>query len=87
VVLEGLTDEVGLERAVHRVRVAMEPAFELEGGLVLPVRASVGHVLAAPGEGWEELLERADLEMYRVKHQIRGSVPEQRGHEGVRTRT
>jgi diguanylate cyclase (GGDEF)-like protein len=87
VVLEGLTDEVGLERAVHRVRVALEPAFELEGGLVLPVQASVGHVLAGHDEGWEELLERADLEMYRVKHHIHGSVPEQRAHVDVRTST
>jgi diguanylate cyclase (GGDEF)-like protein len=85
VVLEGLTDEVGLERALHRVRVALEPELDLDGGLVLPVKASVGHVLATPHEGWEELLERADLEMYRVKHLVRGDVPAQRSHVDVRT--
>ena len=85
VVLEGLTDQVGLERTVHRLQVALEPAFELEGGLVLPVQASVGQVLANREEGWEELLERADLEMYRVKHLVRGAVPPQRTHVDVRT--
>ena len=85
VVLEGLTDEVGLERALHRVRVALEPDFVMENGMVLPVEASVGHVLASREEGWEELLERADLEMYRVKHLSKDPVPSQRSHVDVRT--
>jgi diguanylate cyclase (GGDEF)-like protein len=84
VVLEGLADEVGLERAVHRVRVALAPPLELDGGLRLEVEASVGFVLAGPEDSWEELLERADLEMYRIKH-LRDGLPAQREHVDLRS--
>jgi GGDEF domain-containing protein len=53
---------------------------KVDNGLTLQVMASVGRVLAGEDDAWEDLIERADLDMYRVKHLSRdgGRIPTQR---------
>jgi len=61
-----------------RVREALAPAIAVDDEVILQVHASIGHVMAGPDDSWDELIERADLDMYRVKHLVRGSVTESR---------
>ena len=80
VVLEGLADEAGLDAAARRVEKALDGPVQVDEGLALPLHASIGRVLAREGDPWEELIDRADLDMYRVKHLGRtpGQIPTQR---------
>jgi diguanylate cyclase (GGDEF)-like protein len=80
VVLEGLDDSAGLESAMARVQRALSGRFEVGDELSLEVTASIGRVLASNDDAWEDLIERADLDMYRVKHLGRQgtSIPSQR---------
>jgi diguanylate cyclase len=80
VVLEGLDDEAGLTGATARVQQALSGRFEVDDQLSLEVTASIGRVLASSEDAWEDLIERADLDMYRVKHLGRdgGRIPSQR---------
>jgi len=74
IVYEGLKSPQALEPAMARIRAALAPAITVDDELTLPVQASVGHVVAGPGDRWEELIERADLDMYRVKHLVHGNA-------------
>jgi diguanylate cyclase (GGDEF)-like protein len=83
VVLEGLEGPEALHRAKARVQSALAGAIEVDDDVVLQLHASIGHVLARSGDAWQDLIERADLDMYRVKHLGRESdapvrVPTQR---------
>jgi diguanylate cyclase (GGDEF)-like protein len=84
VVLEGLTDQAALDAAAQRVERAVVGAVRVDDGLTLHIAASVGRVLAREDDPWEELIARADLDMYRVKHLSRtetrteGRIPTQR---------
>jgi diguanylate cyclase (GGDEF)-like protein len=68
IVYEGLHNPAALEAAAHRIEQALSAPIELDGGLTLCVEASLGHVLATGDDPWQDLIERADLDMYRVKH-------------------
>ncbi len=74
VVYEGLPDPEALADAAARLEAALREPITLDGKHAVVVSGSVGHVLAAANETWEDLLERADLDMYRVKHLRRGDV-------------
>ena len=74
IVYEGLLDPAALERAQARVATALEPTIQVDDELTLQLGASIGSVLASGDEEWAELIERADLDMYRVKHLARGDM-------------
>jgi diguanylate cyclase len=74
VVYEGLADAGALAVAKERVERALEAPVRVDDELVLTLAASVGHVLAAGAEQAMDLIERADLDMYRVKHLRRGDL-------------
>ena len=79
-VLPGADEEVASEIA-ERARLAIcgEPymvggePMELAGSL-LPVTTSVGVAVASSGEGWDDLLRRADEALYRAKRMGRDRV-------------
>ncbi len=65
-----LPGTVGDEEAVEiaeQVRQAIREPFEL-GGNIVHIAASVGIAFGAPGVGESELIRRADVAMYRAKH-------------------
>ncbi|HUR14907.1 MAG TPA: GGDEF domain-containing protein [Mycobacteriales bacterium] len=74
VLLEGLTDASAVEQAAARVQRALDPPVRVDDEIVLLLTASIGHVVATGEEHWEDLIERADLDMYRVKHLGRGNL-------------
>jgi diguanylate cyclase (GGDEF)-like protein len=80
VVLEGLDGQAALDAAARRIERAVVGPVKVDDGLTLQVMASVGRVLAGEDDSWEDLIERADLDMYRVKHLSRdgGRIPTQR---------
>ncbi len=73
VVYEGLPDPAALTAAADRLEQALREPITLDGRHSVVVGGSVGHVMAADNESWEDLLDRADLDMYRVKHLRRGN--------------
>jgi diguanylate cyclase (GGDEF)-like protein len=74
VVLEGLSDEHALEVAKRRVARALDGPVQVDAELSLGIAASIGHVLAGGEELGTDLIDRADLDMYRIKHLRRGAV-------------
>jgi diguanylate cyclase (GGDEF)-like protein len=74
IVYEGLSDASSVQHAATRVQRALEPPVRVDDEIELLVTASVGHVVATGEERWEDLIERADLDMYRVKHLSRGDL-------------
>lgn len=74
IVYEGLTSPRAVEQAATRVQRALEEPVRVDDEIVLHVSASIGHVVANGDERWEDLIERADLDMYRVKHLSRGDL-------------
>jgi diguanylate cyclase len=74
IVYEGLQDGAAFERASGRVHRALAAAIEVDADLTLEVTASIGSVLASSEDAWDELIERADLDMYRIKHLARGDM-------------
>jgi diguanylate cyclase (GGDEF)-like protein len=74
VVYEGLHDPVALDTATERIQRALRGPIHVDDGLSIEIGASIGHVLATGDDHWEELIERADLDMYRVKHLGRGDI-------------
>jgi diguanylate cyclase len=74
VVYEGLSDEHALEVGKRRVARALEGPVQVDAELSLGIAASIGHVLAGGDELGTDLIERADLDMYRIKHLRRGGM-------------
>ena len=74
VVYEGLHDSAALETATVRIEQALRSPIRVDDELTVEIGASIGHVLATGDDRWEELIERADLDMYRVKHLRRGNI-------------
>jgi len=74
VVLEGLADSGALAVAKERVEHALDAPVQVDDELVLSLDASIGHVLANGEDHATDLIERADLDMYRVKHLRRGDI-------------
>ena len=71
---EGLTSPTAVEHAAARVQRALADPVRVDDEIVLQVCASIGHVVATGDERWEDLIERADLDMYRVKHLSNGDL-------------
>lgn len=67
VVCEGLEHPSALEAAVTRIERVLHEPVHLDD-LQLTVTASIGYVTASGDDPWDDLIERADLDMYRVKH-------------------
>jgi GGDEF domain-containing protein len=63
-----------VEQAAVRVQRALAAPVRVDDEIVLQVTASIGHVIATGEERWEDLIERADLDMYRVKHLSKGDL-------------
>jgi diguanylate cyclase (GGDEF)-like protein len=74
VVYEGLYDASALEAATVRIEESLRSPIRVDDELSLEIGASIGHVLATGDESWQDLIERADLDMYRVKHLRRGEI-------------
>jgi diguanylate cyclase (GGDEF)-like protein len=74
IVYEGLTSPTAVEQAAVRVQRALAAPVRVDDEIVLQVSASIGHVVATGEERWEDLIERADLDMYRVKHLSNGDL-------------
>jgi diguanylate cyclase (GGDEF)-like protein len=79
VVYEGLHEPAALETAKSRIERALSAPIDADNGLRLLIHASIGHVLATGDESWDDLIERADLDMYRTKHVRRGDIKRQPG--------
>jgi diguanylate cyclase (GGDEF)-like protein len=75
IVCENLQGEAALTAAIHRVDRALSASIPIDGDLTLEVGATIGHVLATSHDPWQDLIERADLDMYRLKH-LRRSADE-----------
>jgi diguanylate cyclase (GGDEF)-like protein len=74
IVLHGLHQEANAMMVAGKVVAAAGEPFEL-AGQPLQVGASVGVAFWRPGqEGWKDVLERADLMLYRAKAAGRGQV-------------
>jgi diguanylate cyclase (GGDEF)-like protein len=74
IVLHGLHQEANAMMVAGKVVAAAGEPFELAGQPLL-VGASVGVAFWRPGEeGWKDVLERADLMLYRAKAAGRGQV-------------
>ena len=74
VVYEGLLDGSALDVATVRISTALSAPIVVDEELTLSIGASIGHVLATGDDEPEALIERADLDMYRVKHLHRGDI-------------
>jgi diguanylate cyclase (GGDEF)-like protein len=74
IVYEGLHNCDALETATARIEAMLGEAIVLGNELVLTVGASIGHVLATGDDEPEDLIERADLDMYRVKRMRQGDI-------------
>jgi diguanylate cyclase (GGDEF)-like protein len=74
IVYEGLHDTAALDTAALRVEQALREPIQLDDDLTVVIGASIGHVIASGDDPWEDLIERADLDMYRVKHLRRGDI-------------
>jgi diguanylate cyclase (GGDEF)-like protein len=74
IVYEGLTSPDAVAHAATRVQRALVPPVRVDDEIVLQISASIGHVVATGEERWEDLIERADLDMYRVKHLSNGDL-------------
>ncbi|MCU7371114.1 diguanylate cyclase [Paucibacter sp. O1-1] len=71
VLLEDVQQAHELEPLAQKILAAIRPLFELDGGLQLAVRSSLGLALAEAGDRATALVERADAAMYRAKSQGR----------------
>jgi diguanylate cyclase len=74
VVYEGLSDALALDVAKRRVARALDAPVRVDDELSLSLEASIGHVLSGGEDQSSDLIERADLDMYRVKHLRRGGM-------------
>jgi diguanylate cyclase (GGDEF)-like protein len=68
IVCEDLRDEAALTAAIQRVERALGASIQVDDDITLEVGATIGHVLATGDDAWQDLIERADLDMYRLKH-------------------
>ncbi|MDX6214703.1 MAG: hypothetical protein QOG99_287 [Frankiales bacterium] len=68
IVCEDLRDEAALTAAIQRVDRALGASIQVDDEITLEVGATIGHVLATGHDAWQDLIERADLDMYRLKH-------------------
>jgi diguanylate cyclase (GGDEF)-like protein len=73
IVYEGLEDPAALDAMTARIEHALSAPIQVDE-LLLEVSASIGHVLATGDDPWDDLIERADLDMYRIKHLRRGDI-------------
>ena len=71
-------------KAAERVRLAIEQMEVEEGGVRIPVTASLGLVDLKPGESLESLVERADKAMYVAKKTGRNRVTRDETKESAR---
>jgi diguanylate cyclase (GGDEF)-like protein/PAS domain S-box-containing protein len=67
IVIMANVDASGLQESGERMRMLIEEAWFRYDEETIAVTASVGGVIAEPGEGIEPLLARADAAMYRSK--------------------
>ena len=80
IVYEGLEHQAALGAATARIEQALSAPIQV-GDLRLEVTASIGHVLASGDDPWDDLIERADLDMYRIKHLRRGDISARDGRK------
>jgi cyclic di-GMP phosphodiesterase Gmr len=70
VVVHPGTDEAALAALAERIVAGMLPPVQTPVG-ALRIRVSIGRAVAHPGDEPDDLLDRADSTMYRVKNRLR----------------
>jgi diguanylate cyclase (GGDEF)-like protein len=76
VLLDGVADDAALEQLLGRLETAVEEPIVLADETPVRVGCSLGcAVVREPGEGSEEILERADRAMYEIKRSRHAGVP------------